>query len=778
VPDSASELARLASVIERQQREIAALRAGADDVGLIAMATGTLMEREGGSVAGASRHLSDLAVAAGLPLAEMAAAVLGVHSAAATTPPAAPAGGPASGADRVLPAGDCGAGLDLMSLVGLARDGAELVSALAGQVSARFGTSAIAVWLLAPDGGLELLGQAGLGGTDASRWHRLAPQFSCPQLSVAGGAPSVFWPAGPPDGVASAAPGPGRPEVARAILPVRERTGSLLGVAELHWPAAREEFGPEDQASLAAMAAGLAEVLWVRLAQGTTASRAPVPALAGVLDDLMDCALVLRPLRGPGGAVADFAIAYASSRCADPAGRPVGELARMTLLEAYPMAGAADGLFAMAARVLGSGRAEQVAGTASAALGLAAATMAIADLRVAPFFGGVACAWRPSAGAEQLVELLDNAQRLGRMGAWEEDLASGAVRWTDSAYALFGLNPHRAAPIPSADLHTFVIAADRQLVRRFRESLLQQREAAGTLFRIVRPGDTALRQIRMFAEPVIGGGDVVALRGAFQDVSAHYQTQVALAATQDQLADVAQRAEEEHRLAVRLQRAMMPPDAPPVDVPGIDVAVRYRPAEPGHLVAGDWYDTLVLPSKRLLIVVGDITGHGIEAATGMVGARNALRGLAMTGAGPAELLQALNYAACHLDERMAGTVVCGVYDPETAVLRWARAGHLPPVLVRDGVAEMLPLPEGVLLGLVPDITYQETELPMRPGDSLLLFTDGLVERRVGSISDALADFRASAIPVGSTASEHADRVLREATSDTGDDACLVVMRIL
>jgi serine phosphatase RsbU (regulator of sigma subunit) len=566
--------------------------------------------------------------------------------------------------------------------------------------------------------------------------------------------------------------------VARAILGLRERAGTLLGVAEFIWPAAREDFAPEDQARLASVAAGLAEVLWARLAAGTAASGLPVPALTGVLDDLMDSALILHPVRERAGTVADFTIVHASPRSADPAGRPASELTRMTLLEAYPMAAAGDGLFPMAARVLASGRAEQVAGTASTALGMTGHPVAIADLRVVPFFGGVACAWRRSAGAEQLVELLDNAQRLGRMGAFEENLVSGSVRWTDSAYALFGLDQQRTAPIRSADLHSFVIAADRQLVRRFRAALLRQREAAGTLFRIVRPAEGALRQIRMFAEPVLAGGAVVALRGAFQDVSAHYQTQVALAATQDQLADVAQRAEEEHRLAVRLQRAMMPPDAPPVDVAGIDVAVRYRPAEAGHLVAGDWYDTLVLPSKKLLIVVGDITGHGIEAATGMVGARNALRGLAMTGAGPAELLRSLNYAACHLDERMAGTVVCGVYDPRTQVLRWARAGHLPPIVVRDATARMLPLPEGVLLGLAPDIGYEEAELRMRSGDSLLLFTDGLVERRVGSITDALADFRDAAIPVGASAAEHADRVLREATSDTGDDACLVVLRIL
>ena len=91
-------------------------------------------------------------------------------------------------------------------------------------------------------------------------------------------------------------------------------------------------------------------------------------------------------------------------------------------------------------------------------------------------------------------------------------------------------------------------------------------------------------------------------------------------------------------------------------------------------------------------MVGDITGHGIDAVTGMVAARNALRGLAATEEGPAELLGHLNYAACHLTEGIAGTVVCGRYDPQTRVLRWARAGHLPPVLVRDGAARALPLP--------------------------------------------------------------------------------------
>ncbi len=437
----------------------------------------------------------------------------------------------------------------------------------------------------------------------------------------------------------------------------------------------------------------------------------------------------------------------------------------------------------MAERVLASGRAEHVTGTAAQSLaGTALAgtgeQVQVTGVHAVPFFSGVLFTWRPVGETEELASLLGHAQRLGRMGAWEESLVTGAVRWTEAAYAAFGLDPRYAAPIPTTSLHSFVIAADRAPVRRFRQSLLHRREPAVAVFRIVRPGDTAVRQIRIFAEPVLAGDEVVALRGAFQDVSSHYHTQVALAATQDQLADSEQRADQEQELALRLQRAIMPEDDTPVEAAGVDVAVRYRPAEQGRLVAGDWYDALLLPDKQLLLVVGDITGHGIDAVTGMIAARNALRGLAATGEGPADLLRHLNYASCHLTEGIAGTVVCGRYDPESRVLRWARAGHLPPVLVRDGKAEMLPLPGGVLLGLDPDAEYEEATLEMRSGDTLLLFTDGLIERRADSISDALREFTAASVPAGPDAATHADRILARAISDTGDDTCLVAVRIL
>jgi serine phosphatase RsbU (regulator of sigma subunit) len=254
-------------------------------------------------------------------------------------------------------------------------------------------------------------------------------------------------------------------------------------------------------------------------------------------------------------------------------------------------------------------------------------------------------------------------------------------------------------------------------------------------------------------------------------------TRVALAEARGLLADSEQRAAEEHELALRLQRAIMPSGVRVLAAAGVDIAVRCLPATAGSLVAGDWYDALQLPGGDLLLVVGDIAGHGIEAVTGMVTARNALRGLAVTGADPAELIGKLNDTTCLFTEEVTGTVICGRYSPRSRMLRWARAGHLPPVLVRDGTATVQPMPEGMLLGVQPDAGYEQLYLQLRPQDTLLFYTDGLIERRAASISDALAEFAAAAVPADPDLDAHATRILASAVSDTGDDACLLAVRI-
>jgi len=265
--------------------------------------------------------------------------------------------------------------------------------------------------------------------------------------------------------------------------------------------------------------------------------------------------------------------------------------------------------------------------------------------------------------------------------------------------------------------------------------------------------------------------------GRLAEALDHVRTRVALAAARDLLAHSEQRAAEEHELALRLQRAIMPVDVHLFETAGVDIAVRCRPAMAGSLVAGDWYDALQLPDGELLFVVGDIAGHGIEAVTGMVASRNALRGLAATDADPDQLLTRLNYAACVFTEGVTGTVICGRYNPKSRVLRWARAGHLPPLLVRGEVAEAQPLPQGMLLGVDLDAQYEQVTLQLMTGDTLIFYTDGLIERRAASISDALAEFAAAAVPADPDVDAHVARILASAASDTGDDACLLAVRI-
>lgn len=255
------------------------------------------------------------------------------------------------------------------------------------------------------------------------------------------------------------------------------------------------------------------------------------------------------------------------------------------------------------------------------------------------------------------------------------------------------------------------------------------------------------------------------------------QTRVALAQARGLLADSEQRAAAEHELALRLQRAIMPPGVTMLTAADVDISVRCRPAAPGVLVTGDWHDALLLPGGDRLLVVGDMAGHGIEAVAGMVAARNALRGLAVTGADPGELLGRLNYATCLFAEGVTGTVVCGRYSPRSRVLRWARAGHLPPILVRAGRATVQPMPDGMLLGVRADVAYEQLSLRLRRGDTLLFYTDGLIERRASSITDGLAEFAAAAVPADPDLDAHVARILAGAASDTGDDACLMAVRI-
>ena len=752
-----TDLVRLNALVGRQRRELDELRSAAAARSVVDLARGMLMEQLGCTPAEAQRQLVRLAADSGITATELAAQITHLD------PPGEP---PEPGMPQVSL---------VRAAIETAASGNAVARALLGEALGNLGAVAVAIWLTEPDGGLELVGEAGFGNHEASRWRRLHPDMPSLPQQVARDGLETWWPKGPPADDKRPLPGRWR-DGAWAGLPLHD-AGTALGALVVCWPESLADFPAPLRRQLTSVADVAAQALGIRLSQGGLAADHEAAGVFALLDGLLDGCIFARAVRGPGGRVTDFRIDHVSDGFLDPAGRGVTDLTGRHLLELYPEAVTAGGLFDRCLAVLECGEPQRLSAEATAAR--AGPGTHATGARISRLYDGVVIAMRGTGDTGRLAALLQHAQQLGRVGGWEEDVRSGKVSWTEHTFALFGLPP--SDPVPVADLPSHVVPDDVPAVLGFREALLRGRMESAAAFRVVRADDGSVRQIRAYAEPVTdASGTVIALRGVYQDVSADYHTGLAFAAAREQLADTEERAAEEHRLAIRLQEAITPRSAAPnelVEAAGLDVAARYRPSGEGNLVSGDWYDTVLLPSKKVLLVVGDIAGHGLDAVTGMVAVRNSLRGLAITGASPATLLDWLNSAAAHFSDGVLGTTICGLYDPVDRTLHWARAGHLPPILVRDGKAEQLPLPEGLLLGADPRASYAEEVTSLRLGDTLLLFTDGLIERRDEPIDDAIASLLGAASrPVGGI-SEYADHLLDQVASNTDDDACLVAVRV-
>jgi serine phosphatase RsbU (regulator of sigma subunit) len=234
---------------------------------------------------------------------------------------------------------------------------------------------------------------------------------------------------------------------------------------------------------------------------------------------------------------------------------------------------------------------------------------------------------------------------------------------------------------------------------------------------------------------------------------------------------------EERRVAVELQRAILPLHDEAFELPGLRTMVRYLPASKAGRVGGDWYITADMPGGHVLIALGDVAGHGLAAAAGMARLRGALAGLAITGSPPERLVGWLNDLVHHVGPEHTASVVAGYFDPPSRTLTWAQAGHPPPVLVRGSWARPLDPPEGILLGAAQG-DYAAAVLALAPGDLLLLYSDGLIERRDRSVEEGLATL--SAAVRGITDPEHAiDAAVRAlGSADPEDDTCMVALQVL
>ncbi|WP_405861679.1 SpoIIE family protein phosphatase [Streptomyces sp. NBC_00090] len=724
---------------------------------LVDLATGVLAGQLRLAANDAAEHLVALAQATGLDIGDIAADI--VNAAAKEEGPCvvAPPGSDGPGFEPPDGPADDRRARRVAAEAEIADTVGEAARILLETGLSPLGADSIWLWERVDPGCLRLIGHAGVGAAEAAAWQWIPPAAPEPFRSALVDGTATWLDEGPTDG--EPLPGPSQ-HAARALLPLRRR-GRTVGLALVGWP------GPTDfDRTLRRALTGLMEVACTVL--DTTGTPPPAdPVLADVLDSLTHPAMVLHA----NGTSRNPTVEHLNDEAiAALGGAPPAEDASLTGV--FP--GLHTDLARMARRAAATTRTQRAGRLPVSARPEEPA--ALLDVRAVPAGEGRTVLMWHTAGDPGLAATRAVA-RLQSVALFQDSLTGGDTVWSEQAHGLFGMGPDEA-PVPLLGLRGRVHRDDGEALTDLLRTLTERQAGAQTVLRIVRP-DGTVRHVRVSAEPLIADGTVTAIAGVYQDVSDNRRTEAALTATFDRLTSLHHQAETRHQLALQLQRAIVPEVLGLQELPGdLVVAVRYRPALEEYRVGGDWYDVLALPSGKVLVTVGDIAGHGIDSVTGMVALRNAQRALAFTGHSPRQLMGWLNEVTLRTGGGTTATAVCALYDPDDHGLLWSSAGHLPMLLLRDGRARLLDPPQDILLGAVPSFSYREQRIGLRPGDTLLLYTDGLIERRHDGLDEGLTRLAAEAERLADRAPDRlVDELLSSATGDTDDDTSIVAAHV-
>jgi serine phosphatase RsbU (regulator of sigma subunit)/anti-sigma regulatory factor (Ser/Thr protein kinase) len=247
----------------------------------------------------------------------------------------------------------------------------------------------------------------------------------------------------------------------------------------------------------------------------------------------------------------------------------------------------------------------------------------------------------------------------------------------------------------------------------------------------------------MLGVPLIANGSLVGVLhvGSFSARTFDEDAVLLLELVADKIALEAQTgiAASERRAAGVLQRSLLPSKL--LVHPHIELASRYVPAEHGN-VGGDWYDAFELPSGDVWVMAGDVAGHGLRPAIVMGRLRSTMRAYALLGMSPEDVLRAANRKLDHFEPGAMATVICGVLRPPFDEFHMCSAGHLPPVLLHPGgEPQFLQTPPAPPLGALIELDARSTRCELQDGSTLVLYTDGLIERRGELITDGLERLR-------------------------------------
>ncbi len=227
-------------------------------------------------------------------------------------------------------------------------------------------------------------------------------------------------------------------------------------------------------------------------------------------------------------------------------------------------------------------------------------------------------------------------------------------------------------------------------------------------------------------------------------------------------------------IADALQRGLLA--AEPVTPPGLELAGRCLPAA-GHVIGGDWYDVIPLSASRTGLVVGDVMGHGPEAAAIMAQLRTAARALADLDLAPADLLQRLNRVTATLPRITLATCAYAIIDTDARTCTLAGAGHLPPILaLPDGTTRVPELPPGQSLG-IGVASYGQARIKLPPGAILALYTDGLVESRTRSFDQGILALRSVLAREHGNLEAICDALITSLAGRCEDDITVILARV-